>query len=793
MHSGWNKLIKSNDSYRYEPRANIEKQYSTTRLSFMQMSFDYNEECLIVVDIKGYLHCIELSDEVPCYKILGKIGQSTFLAFNPVCKGEILIGLNTGDIKIWKLHADIDEFCLLSGHRLPPTHVSFYKNYCLTGSRNEVIIWDLQSYNRAHQLKVDIRNAVIKKAAFSNAGHIVVLYLNDTMQAWTFGQLHKDIKIETSTFKVRYIKDFIFTKDARAMIMAGAGSISILNTYDWSLIKKIHLSKNFIEAKQLSIVPCPLDGGANKIIAFLSSKCTIQFCDINESSFLDTPISINRIKKFAVSSAGRYIAYIDQEGCLNITYIDKIISEKCHQPKKQLKLHKLHAHKISDHLEYVKQSMKQELDIERLTSILKEFGEFPDKYRTLIWSTILKLPANKNAYLALASKVTHGKLTSNTLKDYPLADRSKASLLTMTMDCLLQWCPLLIQSSFLPNLIFPFLVVFQKDPLLAFELILSILLNYCQKWFEYHPLPPLNILGIIENILLEADPALLNIFCEHGITTSEYAWPLLQTAVSEVLSGDEWLILWDHLLSSQKPSLLLMCVVAYNIYSRENIISLIKSSSGDIKTFYNTQSHIRAKDLLKMAKRLDQETPERLHPNSYLRNELLQLNHVGPYPLFIKKEYPKFLTENLNIADLKKLKIQEQYLQECNRKITELAERKRLCTETKAFTRQIHETRLNEVQKCFEEHISNLDWNFDKFIPNTKLEKSYGHLYKNIDNLHLEKLQEYNKCKITDNTLTNFEDSKSKNYEKLQQDVTRLEYEIQSFLDSLRSCRTEVR
>jgi len=125
-------------------------------------------------------------------------------------------------------------------------------------------------------------------------------------------------------------------------------------------------------------------------------------------------------------------------------------------------------------------------------------------------------------------------------------------------------------------------------------------------------------LGIIENILLEADPILLNTFCEHKITSSNYAWPLLQTAMSEVLSGDEWLILWDHLISLQKPSLLLMCVIAYNIYSRETIISLMKSS-GDIQAFYTTQSHIRAKDLLKIARRLDKEIPERIHPNRYLR------------------------------------------------------------------------------------------------------------------------------------------------------------------------------
>lgn len=458
--SGWNKLIKSNDSYKYEPKVNVEKERCTARLSFVQMSFDYDEECLIVVDTKGYFHYIELPGDVPCYKILGKVGRPTFLAFNPMCKEEILIGLDTGDIKIWKLRTNINEFCLLSGHKLAPTHVSFYKHNCLTSSRNEVIIWNLRSYSIAHQLKVRIQNA-IEKAAFSNVGHIVVLYHNDTIQTWTLKQLHKDTKIDTKIFGIRYIKDFIFTKDGRAMIMGGTRNISILNTYDWSLLKKLCLPNNFVEAKQLSVIPCPLDGGANKILAFLSSKCTLQFCDINALTFLEIPISIGRIKKFAISSTGRYMAYIDQEGCLNIMHTDKIISKKCLQPNRLLKPSRVHAHKISDHLECVRKNMKRELNMKRLMPILKEFGEYPEKHRILIWSTILKLPANKNAYVALASKVTRGRLASNILTSFPLADKSKASLLAMMIDCLLQWCPLLIQSLFLPGLIFPFLMVFQ--------------------------------------------------------------------------------------------------------------------------------------------------------------------------------------------------------------------------------------------------------------------------------------------------------------------------------------------
>lgn len=154
--------------------------------------------------------------------------------------------------------------------------------------------------------------------------------------------------------------------------------------------------------------------------------------------------------------------------------------------------------------------------------------------------------------------------------------------------------------------------------MIGFEASMYILFNYCQKWFEYYPLPPLNILGIIENVLLEADPVLFDYFCEHGITSTTYAWPLLQTMMSEVLDPTDWLILWDHLLSIQKPWFLLLCAIAYNILYRKTITTKLQTSE-DFQKFYTTQGHIAVKRILKLAHRLDCDTPYRIHPCRYLK------------------------------------------------------------------------------------------------------------------------------------------------------------------------------
>ena len=92
---------------------------------------------------------------------------------------------------------------------------------------------------------------------------------------------------------------------------------------------------------------------------------------------------------------------------------------------------------------------------------------------------------------------------------------------------------------------------------------------------------------MIENIISEADPTLFNIFCQRGITSTDYAWPLLKTTMSEVLSSNDWLVMWDHLFSYRKPWLLLMCTVAYNIAYRETIISKLHNAD-DFQKFYKT-------------------------------------------------------------------------------------------------------------------------------------------------------------------------------------------------------------
>ena len=59
----------------------------------------------------------------------------------------------------------------------------------------------------------------------------------------------------------------------------------------------------------------------------------------------------------------------------------------------------------------------------------------------------------------------------------------------------------------------------------------------------------------------------MDVFRVLCITSQIYAWPLLETVFSEVLTQEEWLMLWDNVLSNH-PAFLLVAAVAYNICSR---------------------------------------------------------------------------------------------------------------------------------------------------------------------------------------------------------------------------------
>lgn len=176
---------------------------------------------------------------------------------------------------------------------------------------------------------------------------------------------------------------------------------------------------------------------------------------------------------------------------------------------------------------------------------------------------------------------------------------------------------------------------------MCFKFLKFFLVNWCQHWFQYYPLPPLNVLAMIENVLIEHDPDLVRHFAKNNIRSDKYIWPLLEVVFSESLSSENWCILWDHVLTNE-PSFLLMAPAAYNIINRSILFSLTKPEQFD--EFYHNQHPVDLKKIIHKTYYLLNNTNERNHPRQYL-HKVIALDQNN-YPTF--SGYPKIV---LNYAD----------------------------------------------------------------------------------------------------------------------------------------------
>ena len=125
---------------------------------------------------------------------------------------------------------------------------------------------------------------------------------------------------------------------------------------------------------------------------------------------------------------------------------------------------------------------------------------------------------------------------------------------------------------------YPFIKIIPNDDLLVFELVLALIMQYQQAWYEGYPAEPLVVLNAVEQIIEKEDPKLLSHLRQNSFTPQIYAWPLLQSLFTEVLSKGDWLKLFDHLFTyKDDPELILFYTAAFLIVNHNFLVSQVFS------------------------------------------------------------------------------------------------------------------------------------------------------------------------------------------------------------------------
>ncbi|XP_017070305.1 TBC1 domain family member 31 [Drosophila eugracilis] len=277
----------------------------------------------------------------------------------------------------------------------------------------------------------------------------------------------------------------------------------------------------------------------------------------------------------------------------------------------------------------VSQELRHLLKPERLKAMLKEYGCYPEKYRFLIWTSLLDLPCNGPQFQALI-KLGAPLMVKNQAKKLKIRNDAQRRAVIKIWSCLSQWCKVLAHADFMPLLIYPFVKQLPKNSLVSFEVVATLILNHFQLWFEFHPLPPSNYLAMCDNILQHCDEELCQFYNSQDIAPKDFAWSLLSTAFSEVLEEQHWLSLWDNIVS-EPPWFPVFLVVAYNVIHREIVIRLPDKRS--VLMYFRDQNPVDISKLLFKARKLMAKCELALHPQRFME-------HFRPIP---KGVYPKFL------------------------------------------------------------------------------------------------------------------------------------------------------
>lgn len=269
-----------------------------------------------------------------------------------------------------------------------------------------------------------------------------------------------------------------------------------------------------------------------------------------------------------------------------------------------------------------------------LREFLRKFETVPDTHRVTVWKTILALPCNKNEYLRLRNL---GK--RNIPKDsFLLRNSGENKTVLNVLRSLLAHSPSLKElDEFLTRFVEPFAVVFPNDELVFFEVVLSILLNYSQHWFDHIPKPPYTFLSMLDIVLLKQEPQLYRHLATRGVRCIDYMWSWICSAFTSIVNFSEWASLWDHIVCNE-PSFVCFIPLAACTLNSHHLLAL--QNREDIMELLQDYSPRDSQTLLREAYRLYDDTPSEVHP-SMMIHQFSPIT-IGNYPTLNPTDHISF-------------------------------------------------------------------------------------------------------------------------------------------------------
>ncbi|KAG5271002.1 hypothetical protein AALO_G00174760 [Alosa alosa] len=665
--------------------------HQSKKVRFLQVAYDTTGDSFLAGDHHGNIYVFDISRNR--FRLVQKTGQAcTALAFSLHRTTEFLVALADYSIKCF----DKDTKQLVSwmrGHEGAVSFISVHSSgrYAITTSSDTAQLWDLDTFQRKR--KLNIRQSVgIQRVFFLPLSNTILSCFNDdSIFAWESGTLVCKFQLSVPQDGPRiHYKAFAITRDGKTLAAGGRSNLLHLWCLESrQLMRVVQMPPKVRTVRQLEFLPDSFDSGFSQVLGVLSQDGIMRFINIQTFKQLFEIGSIdNTVTTVTICPKGRHIVAVMDTGALNIYSVQGLTQEVNKPPQPLVKVisqdstaggsgmlvkvrsgtvqrPKTSGRRVPAKVlrppavitgEEKENDLPGGLNKKRLLALLKAFGEYPAKYRMFVWRSLLQLPENHAAFNSLVEKGLHPAYL--TLQErYPIKSQKLQRGLQRLLSALAHWSAIFGEADYLPLVAFPFVKLFQNNPLICFEVVATVIVSWGQHWFEYFPNPPLNVLSMVENVLAHHDKELLQHLVDCRITSQLYVWPLLETLFSEVLTRDEWLRLFDNVFSNH-PAFLLVAVVAYVTCCRAQLLML--TFREDFEYFFHHRNNFDIGAMIKETYRLMSTTPADIHPRSTLSDFEPLLR--GQYPVF--NQYPTFIVEYQS-QERERIRQQEaQYLRE---------------------------------------------------------------------------------------------------------------------------------
>jgi hypothetical protein len=625
---------------------------------FLHSAWDRQGISALLSDRKGNI--ILINTKTNKWKFLLQIQPAPCsIKFGLKRETEFLVALPDSQIRCYNINGEL--ISIMGGHdkTVKQIEINSDGSESISISPDIAQIWNLGTFERIRKLNVS-NKVELHSVHYLNDDQILTIFRDNSIFIWNnekcLGQIRGPENI--------IINSALVIKEQDKLVLGGKSDKFWIYSISKMNLKSILEVKGMIKTKRIGAAV-----GMPEHLFYLADS-QIKILNMTDAK-IDLGLNERNSPVFEMAVCNEWITMINDNGNVELYHIptikgtispfeadNNIISSlrqtQTDSPNKEN--YKIARDSITTGRINTKPlSAQNKINRAELRNVLFGFGEFPARYRLLIWRHLLKIPENESSFRALLDRGRHPSV-SQLSSDFPLKSQRLFRALERTVSCVAHWNSLFGELDYIPIMIFPFIKLFQHSPIHCFEVVSSVLFNWSRDWFSFYPNPPIPILASIENVIAAADPRLMRHLTVHDVTAQDYGWPLLQTMFSEVFPRTDWMILFDHVFFNH-PSFLLYCVAAYVITARGPLMSI--SVKNDFQFYFHHRNPIQAKAVIQEAKRLIRNTPKELDLKKLVKQyEPLTEGHypiLNKYPQFVV-DYRRRETEKVRKREIKFLK-----------------------------------------------------------------------------------------------------------------------------------------